>query len=280
VDLRVACSPDADDLFMMRALAEGKLDTGPYTFHIETAPTDRLNALGEGDDPPHVLAFSIGYYPRLAPRYQLLPHGGSLGEGYGPVLVSKSPGGLADWRGARVAIPGRSTTAWLVLQLALPGVVPVEIPIVPHERVFQALAADEVDAALLIHEGRLTYARRGLHALLDLGVWWAEQTGGLPLPLGGNGIRRDLGAHIAPVSHLLRRSIQWARAQHADTVDWLKAQGSALHETADLNTYLAMYANDRTLDYGPEGRRAIALLLERGAQAGLVPAVGEVDFAP
>lgn len=276
--IRVACSPDADDLFMMRALMEGLIDPGGYAFEIDTAPTDALNRMASGADAPEVCAISIAHLPRVNATYQLLPHGGSMGEGYGPVLITNEPMRAADLRGQRVAVPGLTTTAWATLRLMV-DVEPVVIPIVPYARVFEALRAGEVAAALIIHEGRLTFEDQGFHAIADLGVWWAEQTGGLPLPLGGNTIARRLGAHIGPVSDVLRRSIAHALADRDAAIEWLLARGSALRTPAAMSRYLDMYANARTLDYGPDGRAAIQTFFARTAAAGILDPV-TVDFAP
>lgn len=283
MDISLSVSPDADDLFMVRSLLEGLIPTGEYRFRITTSPTDALNQLGSGGAGPDVLAISIGHYPHVADRYQLLPHGGSVGEGYGPVVVAKRPGTLDDLHGARLAIPGTTTTAWLVLRLLLgTSRVPraTVVPISPHERVFEALDAGEVDYALLIHEGRLTYADRGLHAVVDIGEAWAARTGGQPLPLGGNVIRRGLGPeHIARISALLRQSIEYALTERDASIQWLLARGGALKTEAQVSRYLDMYANGRTLDYGADGRAAIVRLLGEAVSAGLVPPV-VVDFSP
>lgn len=279
--IRLAVSPDADDRFMVRALLEGLIPTAPYTFEVGESPTDALNRLASGAGGPEVVAISVAHWPRIADRYQLLPHGGSMGEGYGPVVVSRAP--LASLEGLRLAIPGLTTTAWLVLRIVRPGlrVVPVEVPIAPHERVFEALDRAEVDAALLIHEGRLTYEDRGLHLHLDLGLAWADRYGGLPLPLGANVIRRDLGpARIREVSALLRESIAHGLDHLDEAVDWLLARGGPLRTRERVRRYLAMYANARTLDYGLDGRKAIRLLFREAAYVGLVPEAPPVDFAP
>ena len=282
MDISLSVSPDADDLFMVRALLEGKLDTGPYRFHIDSSPTDALNRLASERDGPDVLAVSIAHYPHIADRYQLLPHGGSMGEGYGPVVVARTPDTPSALHERKLAIPGETTTAWLVLRLLLPeGVrpVPVTVPIAPHERVFEALGAGEVEFALLIHEGRLTYEARGLHKVLDLGEAWAHRTH-LPLPLGGNVIKRALGPeHIRRISALLRQSIAFALDDREASIDWLLQRGGALRTREEVSRYLAMYANARTLDYGEDGRQAIVWLIEQAAAAGLVPKV-PVDFAP
>lgn len=270
--ITVACSPDADDLFMMRALLDGRLDTGDLRFEVQTIETDALNRLAAGDG-PDVCAMSIAWYPKIAAHYQLLPHGGSMGEGYGPVVIAREPMSVGDLAGKRVAVPGLTTTAYAVLRWLAP-IQPVVVPITPYARIFDALRAGEVDAGLVIHEGRLTFEDEGFVKVVDIGEWWAENTG-LPLPLGGNAIRRSLGAErIAQTSALLRASIADGLAHRDDAIDWLLARGGALKTRARVDKYLSMYANHRTLDYGPEGRRGIAVLLDR---LGWHDAV---DFAP
>lgn len=282
--IRISCSPDADDLFMVRALLEGQIDTGDYRFEIGTSPTDALNRLAAGQEAPEVIALSIAHVPAVADRYLLLPHGGSLGEGYGPVVVSPQPATIDDLRGSRIGIPGLTTTAWLVLRLILgegADTEPVTIPIDPYSRIFEALRDGSIDHGLVIHEGRLTYAREGMHAVVDLGAWWAEATGGLPLPLGGNAIRRDLGpVAIAEISALLRASIAHALEHRDEAIAWLLARGGALDTPELVSEYLGMYANARTLDYGPEGRRGVEELFVRAAAAGLIEPVGQIDWAP
>lgn len=279
MQIRVRCSPDADDLFMMRALLEKRIDTGPYEFVIDTAPTDALNRIASGDDEPEVCAISIAHLPKIQHRYQLLPHGGSMGEGYGPVVVAREPMKLEELAGKRVGIPGLTTSAWATLQLIVPDLDPVVVPIVPYRGIFDALERGDIDAGLIIHEGRLTYEDLGFVRVVDLGEWWAEQTGGLPLPLGGNCIARSLGEHLQPVSDLLKASIAHALAEKDEAVQWLLKGDTALTTAAQLDRYLDMYANQRTLDYGPEGRRAIELFFERTAAAGILPPV-DVDYAP
>ncbi|MCB9693928.1 MAG: ABC transporter substrate-binding protein [Alphaproteobacteria bacterium] len=280
MQIRVRCSPDADDLFMMRALLEGHLDTGPYTFVVDTAPTDALNRLASGDDSPEVCAISIAHLPFIAERYQLLPHGGSMGEGYGPVVVAKQPMSPGDLVGRRVGIPGTTTSAWATLQFVVPELTPVVVPIVPYRGIFDALEKGEVDAGLLIHEGRLTYEEMGLAKVVDLGEWWAAHTGGLPLPLGGNAIARRLGPeHIGRISGLLRASIAHALGARDEAIAWLLQGDTALRTPEKLSEYLDMYANGRTLDYGPDGREAIERFLAETSAAGILPPV-TVDYAP
>ncbi|MBX2798114.1 MAG: hypothetical protein KTR31_10605 [Myxococcales bacterium] len=285
--IRISCSPDADDLFMMRALLEQRIDTGPYRFEIGTSPTDALNRLAAGKEAPEVIALSIAHYPAVSDRYLLLPHGGSLGEGYGPVVVSdptaQRVGSIADLRTATIGVPGLTTTAWLVLRLILGPdhqARPVVIPIEPPSRIFEAVRDGEVDAGLVIHEGRLTFADEGTVSVVDLGVWWAEQTGGLPLPLGGNAIRRDLGPEVvAEVSDLLRQSIAHGLEHRDEAIAWLMRRGTALGSEAQIGEYLDMYANQRTLDYGPEGRQGVEELFRRAVAADLLQGPVEVEWA-
>ena len=269
---------------MVRALLEQRIDTGDVRFEIGTSPTDALNRLAEGGDAPEVLAISVAHYPAIADRYQLLPHGGSLGEGYGPVVVAKHPGSVADLRGKRIGVPGLTTTAWMVLQLIVgpdADIQPVVIPIEPYNRIFDAVRSGEVDMGLVIHEGRLTYEAEGTHAVVDLGEWWAEQTGGLPLPLGGNVISRSLGEPlIREVSGYLRASIAHALEHREDAIAWLLARDGALKTREQVSKYLSMYANQRTLDYGTEGRAGVEALFQRAAEAGLLAPVPAVDWAP
>ena len=283
--LQCSISPDADDLFMFRALLLGLIDKDGLDFEIDTADTDALNRAAKGTGAlPAVSAISIAWYPRLAADWQLLPHGGSVGRNYGPVLVA--PAGnrgipqLSDLRGRRIAVPGTSTTAFTVLRLMLPDFEPVVVPIVPPERVFQTLDKGEVDAALLIHEGRLVFRERGLGQVADIGRWWFQETG-LPLPLGGNVIRRDLGAAlVARASDRIRASIAHGLANRADAIAWLLQRGGPLQTSEAVDHYLSLYANADSLDYGEDGRRAIQLLLEKGAAAGILPRCPPVDFAP
>ena len=273
----VQCSPDADDLFMMRALSEGLLDTGDWRFEIDTSPTDALNALASGDG-PDVCAISIAHYPAVARHYQLLPHGGSMGERYGPVVIAPDALSLADLQGKRVGVPGVTTTAWTTLRMMV-DVQPVVVPISPYQRIFDALRHGAVDAGLIIHEGRLTYEAEGFRKVVDLGGWWAEQTGGLPLPLGGNAIRRDLGEPaIRAISSLLRLSIAHALEHRDEAIAWLLARRGALKTVAQMEEYLRMYANERTLDYGEDGREAVRRYLARAAELGLLEPA-EVDFS-
>jgi len=280
--ISLAYSVDTDDAFMFHALGSGGISNPGLTFSHRRADTAELNRLalsGAAD----VVAISAGLYPRVAAGYQMLPHGASVGRGFGPVVVSKhayAPGELA---GRRVGIPGLSTTAWMVLRLIEPRVVPVEIPITPFGGIFDAVETGEVDAALLIHEGRLIYPERGLRLVVDLGVWWQEEVG-LPLPLGVNVIRRALGPPLVrQVSDLLRRSIRWALENRPALIAALAAQAvegaanlgdPALANPALIDNYLSLYANADTLEMPQDARRGLEELFRREAQD------VRIDWAP
>ena len=280
--ISLAYSVDADDAFMFHALRAGGVDTRGLDFTHRRGDTSELNALalaGEVD----VVAISAGAYPAVAGKYLLLPHGASVGRGFGPVLVARQPMALADLAGRRVGIPGLSTTAWLVLRQMQPGLLPVVVPIAPFGRIFECLDAGSIDAALLIHEGRLLYESRGYARIAEIGQWW-QATTGLPLPLGVNVIRRGLGAEtIAAVSAVLRDSIAYALDHRDEVIRVLAAEKRgepALAETALLDRYLGMYANQDTRAMAPDVRRAIEFLFDRAVKAGLLPAGCSIDWAP
>ena len=281
--LRLAFSPDSDDLFMFWPLLHGRVDTGDYRFEHERVDTESLNRRALAGD-LDVVAISIATYPAVAKDYLLLPHGGSVGRGYGPVVVSRDAAPLASFAAKSIAVPGAGTTAYLVLRLLLPEFRPVFLPIQPYDRVFRALRDNEVEAALLIHEGRLTYEREGFARVAELGEAWGKLTGGLPLPLGGNVIRRTLGDQIiADVSRLLREGIRYALGHRDELIaELLRAETRAdlqLDRTM-LDRYLAMYANADTLDYPPDARRGVEELFLRGERAGFLPGgSGQIDWA-
>ncbi|HEX3905697.1 MAG TPA: MqnA/MqnD/SBP family protein [Polyangia bacterium] len=280
--ISLAYSVDADDAFMFHALRAGAIDTGGLTFTHRRDHTAALNQLAI-DGATDVVAVSLGVYPAIAARYQLLPHGASVGRGYGPVVVAPRPLTPADLAGRRVGIPGATTTAWLVLRLIAPEAIGVEIPIAPFNRIFDALAAGEVDAALLIHEGRLLYPARGLHLCADLGVFWLERTG-LPLPLGVNVIRRGLGDElVARVSGILRSSIAWALANRAQMIALIAAEDrgdKALSDKTLIDNYLKLYANGDTAAIADDARRAVDVLFGEARAAGLLPDDAPADWAP
>jgi 1,4-dihydroxy-6-naphthoate synthase len=280
--IRIAFSPDSDDIFMFWALLSGRIDSEGLVFEAERADTETLNAraaAGELD----VVAVSVARYAAIAHDYLLLRHGMSVGRGYGPVVVAKTARELASLEGARIGVPGLRTTAYLVLRLLLPRFEPVVVPISPYARSFEAVRRGEVDAALLIHEGRLTYEREGFARVCDLGEGWAQLTGGLPLPLGGNAIRRGLGPElVAKVSRLCEASIAWALAHRSEAIDALLAAESRTDLALDramLDRYLAMYANGDTLAPPGDVERAIKELFTRAHAAGLLAAVPHVELA-
>jgi 1,4-dihydroxy-6-naphthoate synthase len=267
--IHVAHSPDSDDAFMFYALAAGKLDTGDLRYEHELSDIESLNRRALTAD-LEVSAVSIHAYAHLHRTYALLASGSSMGDGYGPRLVSKSPA-PADpreaLRGLRVGIPGTLTTAALALRLYQPAVTEV---IIPFDQIEDAVHRGAVDVGLLIHEGQLTYADDGLHLWEDLGAWWGRETG-LPLPLGGNVVRRDLGPAVtAQVARDLRASIEYALAHRRPALEHAKQFNRGIGDER-TDTFVGMYVNAWTVDYGPRGREAVQLLLDRAFDAGLIP---------
>jgi 1,4-dihydroxy-6-naphthoate synthase len=280
--ISLAYSVDADDAFMFHALRAGGVDTRGLAFSHRRGDTSELNALA-GAGEIDVVAISAGAFPGVADKYLLLPHGASVGRGFGPVLVAREPMALSDLAGRRIGIPGQSTTAWLVLRQMQPGLLPVVVPIAPFGRIFECLDDGSIDAALLIHEGRLIYESRGYARVAELGEWWQAETG-LPLPLGVNVIRRRLGPErIALVSAVLRDAIAYALDHRDEVIRAIAAEKrgeAALAETALLDRYLAMYANEDTRAMASDARRAIEVLFDRAAKAGLLPAGCSIEWAP
>ena len=272
--IHVAHSPDSDDAFMFFALAKGHVDTKGFEFVHVLSDIETLNRAAF-DGKYEVTAISIHAYAHLHDRYILLPHGASMGSNYGPVVVTRTDGPDA-LDGVRVAIPGTLTTAYLALKLYRPD---ADTVVMPFDQIQEAVARGDVDAGLLIHEGQLTYADEGLKKIVDLGEWWATETGGLPLPLGGNVIRRDLGpGTIKPVSALLHESISYGLAHRTEALDYAMQFGRGL-DRAKADRFVGMYVNDLTLDYGDQGRAAVRLLLDRAYQAGIIPHPVAVEFA-
>src|SRR6266852_5113092 len=272
--ITVGHSPDPDDAFMFYALAHDKIDTGDLAFRHELQDIETLNrrALkGELD----VSAVSIHAYAFLLDKYALLPTGCSMGDRYGPMVIARKPMTVGDLAKVKIAVPGTMTTAFLTLRLLLPGGFAYEV--VPFDEIIDAVSAGKFDAGLIIHEGQLTFQNQGLHLIVDLGVWWQEKTG-LPLPLGGNVVRRDLGTDtIRQISRLLKESIRYALDHRSDALDY------ALRYARDMDKELAdqfvgMYVNDWTLDYGPRGREAVRRLLDEGHKAGVIPSPVAVEF--
>ncbi len=271
--ITIAHSPDADDAFMFYALAQGKLRDPELEWVHVLEDIQSLNARalrGEYE----VTAVSFHAYAYLADRYALLPHGASMGEGYGPMVVAKEPWTPADLHGRRIAIPGTLTTAFLVLRLWNPQ---LEHVVIPFDQIIDAVQEGQADAGLIIHEGQVTYASLGLHKIVDLGEWWLKETG-LPLPLGGNVIRKDLGpAMMRRVSGLLRESIRYALAHREEALRYAMQFGRDMDE-GQADRFVGMYVNDLTLEYGERGRAAVRRLLADGFAHGLIPHKVEPEF--
>ncbi|MBL8997097.1 MAG: ABC transporter substrate-binding protein [Gemmatimonadetes bacterium] len=271
--IRVAHSPDSDDAFMFYALATDKVDTEGLTYVHELQDIESLNQRAMRGE-LEVTAVSIHAYADIADRYALLPSGASMGDRYGPRLVAREPMTKAQVAGKRIAVPGLKTSAYLALRLYEPR---FEAVVIPFDQIEQAVADGKVDIGLLIHEGQLTFGDLGLHLIADLGEWWFEETG-LPLPLGGNVIRKDFGqAMMKKISRHLHASIAYALNHREDALDHAMQYARGL-DRSKADTFVGMYVNDWTLDYGERGREAIRLFLERGAQAGIVRRDVKVEF--
>ena len=269
--IRIGHSPDSDDAFMFYALAKGLIPTDPYEIvHvIEDIETLNQRALAAELE---VTAISVHAYAYVAKDYAFMPCGASIGDQYGPLVVSKAP--IDTLAGKRIAIPGKMTTAYLTLSLFEPE---FEAETRPFDKILDAVQQDEVDAGLIIHEGQLTYAREGLHKVIDLGEWWYEETG-LPLPLGANVIRRDLGPEkIREITALLKQSIQYSLEHRERGLAYAMTYARDM-ETALADKFVGMYVNDYTLDYGEKGRAGVQELLQRGSTAGIIPHRVDVDF--
>lgn len=272
--IRVAHSPDSDDAFMFYALAHQLIDTGDYRFEHVLSDIETLNQKAF-DGCYEVTAVSIHAYAYLDEKYALLSSGASMGDGYGPILVAAEPMSAEDLQGKTVAVPGKLTSAALILKMWHPG---LQTRIMDFDAVGPAVLAGEVDAGVIIHEGQLTWKDDGLSNLLDFGVWWAEQSGGLPLPLGGNVVRRDLGEKvITEVSALLKASIEYSLSHRREALDYALEYGRGLaREKADR--FVGMYVNELTVDYGDRGRNAVRLFLEKAYGSDLIPKIPRLDF--
>ena len=289
--LRIGHSPDPDDAFMWYPLADfpngtgpggatmvPRIDTGPYRFVHVLEDIQSLNQRCEKGD-LEVTALSMHQYPFVADKYALTSCGSSMGDGYGPLVVAGKALTVADLPRVKIAVPGKRTTAFLALALLLreAGVKKFDYEVVPFDQVLPAVAAGKFDAGLIIHEGQLTYGEQKLHKVVDLGAWWT-QTRGLPLPLGANAIRRDLGPErMGAVCGVLKRSIEYALAHRAEAVGYALQFGRGMASNL-ADQFVGMYVNQWTLDYGPRGRAAVRALLAQGAAAGLTPDPGPIDF--
>ncbi|MFY9559463.1 MAG: MqnA/MqnD/SBP family protein [Terriglobales bacterium] len=272
-EITVAHSPDSDDAFMFYGLATNKVRVSGLRFTHTLCDIETLNQKAQ-EGVYDVTAVSFHAYPYIQDDYALMSCGGSVGEGYGPMIVSPRPFSQTEIKKQKIAVPGKLTSAYLALQLFAPG---IEVEVVPFDQIIPEVLAGKYEAGLIIHEGQLTYSKAGLQRVVDLGKWWQRVTG-LPLPLGGNAIRRALGAEtIASVSQALRDSIQYA-IDHRD-----EALSYAMQFARDLDTQLAdkfvgMYVNERTLDYGEDGREAVRRLLDMGHKAGIIPHTPRVEW--
>ena len=291
--LRLGHSPDPDDAFMFYALAKNKFPTAPYRFEHVLQDIQTLNQRAMKGE-LEITAISIHAYPYVAEKYALTSCGSSMGDKYGPMVIAKRPMSIEELKGKKIAIPGELTTAFLALQLCLGKARRVgtahhdnqkvgsahptfEYEVVHFDQIPKHVRDGKADAGLIIHEGQLTYKQSGLHLVVDLGVWWHEKTD-LPLPLGGNCIRRDLGDRgMREVTGILKKSIEYSLEHRAEAVEYALQFGRDLDRKL-ADQFVGMYVNQWTLDYGPRGREAISLLLKRGAQAGLVPDIGQIDY--
>jgi 1,4-dihydroxy-6-naphthoate synthase len=274
-EVTIAHSPDSDDAFMFYALATNRVRSPGIHYSHTLCDIETLNRKArEGDGFYDVTAISFHAYPYIQDKYALLPSGGSVGEGYGPMIVAKRPFSESEIKTKRIAVPGTLTTAYLVLRLYAPD---VETEVVPFDQIIPQVLSGKYEAGLIIHEGQLTFDKSGLHRIVDMGKWWQRETG-LPLPLGGNAIRRSLGTELmSTVSSALRESIQYALNHREEALGYAMQFARELdNQTAD--TFVGMYVNERTLDYGPDGREAVRRLLDRGYQAGVIPVEARVDF--
>jgi 1,4-dihydroxy-6-naphthoate synthase len=272
-EITVAHSPDSDDAFMFYGLATNKVRVPGLRFTHTLCDIETLNRKAQ-EGVYDVTAISFHAYPYIQEHYALLPSGGSVGDGYGPMIVATRAFTQTEVKKKRIAVPGKLTTAYLALKLFSPG---VEVEVVPFDQIIPQVLEGKFEAGLIIHEGQLTYSKAGLHRIVDLGKWWQKVTG-LPLPLGGNAIRRALGPQLMlSVGAALRDSIQYA-LDHRD-----EALAYAMQFARDLDSQLAdkfvgMYVNERTLDYGPDGREAVRRLLDMGHKAGIIPHPAKVEF--
>jgi 1,4-dihydroxy-6-naphthoate synthase len=278
--LRLAYSPDADDAFMFRAAIEGLIDTEGLAFLPVTSDTQNLNDMADRDE-VDISAISVAAYPYLADRFVMFGHGGSVGMGYGPVIVAREGFPVEELNAKLIATPGARTTAHLITKLIAPDARMTTVPITPYEAIFDAIASGSVDAGIIIHEGRLTYELHGLVKIVDLGEWWMGETG-LPLPLGANVIRRSLGPEVlARASRVMQRSIRWALDHREEMIAFLISHIHRPDEVATpelLDRYLGMYANEETYEYSEASLRGVQAVIDRGVEAGVIAERVEVEF--
>ncbi len=275
IPIRIAHSPDSDDAFMFYALTQGLLDVEGLAVEHVLADIESLNQAAF-ESTYEITALSLHGYAHLADRYALMPSGASFGDGYGPVVVSREAVGREGLAGVEVAIPGELTTAHLALRLWQPA---VETRVVAFDRILDEVAGGAVAAGVVIHEGQLTYGDQGLAAVVDLGAWWRDETGG-PLPLGANGIRKDLPADLQRrLCRLLRQSIDYALEHRDEALGYARRYARGIEDDAERSDrFVGMYVNHWTQEYGEAGRRAVQQLLDRGFEAGLIPRRVEAEY--
>ena len=275
IRINIGHSPDPDDAFMFHALANDKIPTGRYEFTHTLQDIETLNhrALrGELE----LTAVSLHGYAYITDQYALCACGASMGDNYGPMVVARQAGPIESLHGKTIAVPGTLTTAFLALKLLLGDRFKYEVH--PFDEILNLVEAGKVDAGLIIHEGQLTYSNQGLKLIVDLGRWWYDETGGLPLPLGGNAIRRDLGPQaMLEVTALLKQSIQYGLAHREAALQHAMKYGRDL-DHAKTDRFVGMYVNDWTVDFGPRGREAVRLLLRRGYESGIIPRLVVPEF--
>jgi len=273
-EIKIAHSPDSDDAFMFYCLATNKVRVPGYRFHHTLTDIETLNHRAMSDAFYDVTAISFHAYPYVQEQYAIMACGGSMGDSYGPMIVAPKKYSLDEVKKLRIAVPGILTSAYLALKLVAPD---IQTEVVPFDRIIPAVNAGEFDAGLIIHEGQLTYGDSGLNKILDLGLWWHEKTG-LPLPLGANAIKRSLGDEAMRITtQALRDSIQHALDHREAALEYAMQFARDL-DPAMANKFVGMYVNDRTLDYGADGRKAIKLMLDMGYDAGIIPHKAKVDF--
>jgi 1,4-dihydroxy-6-naphthoate synthase len=273
-EISIAHSPDSDDAFMFYGLATNKVRVPGFKFSHTLTDIETLNHKAINEAFYDVTAISFHAYPYLQDNYTIMACGGSMGDGYGPMIVAPRKLTLDEVKKTRIAVPGTLTSAYLTLKLFAPD---IETVTLPFDEIIPAVVAGEFDAGLIIHEGQLTYANDGLVKLLDLGQWWREETG-LPLPLGGNAVRRSLGTEtILTTTNALRDSIQHALDNRDAALEYAMQFARDLDPTL-ANRFVGMYVNERTLDYGPDGRIAIQKILDMGFERGIIPHRSKVDF--
>jgi 1,4-dihydroxy-6-naphthoate synthase len=273
-EITIAHSPDSDDAFMFYGLASQKVPTDGIKVNqvlkdIQSLNVDAINGVYE------VSAISFAAYPEVASKYALMPCGASMGDNYGPMVVAKRPLSMQDLETVKLAIPGKLTTAYLAMRLYQPK---LNVVVMPFDKILQAVKAGEVDAGLIIHEGQLTYEQQGLTKIVDLGQWWYELTGGLPLPLGGNVVRKDLGPEMMKTAtKLLQGSIRYSLDHRAEALEYAMQYARDLHKQ-QADKFVGMYVNELTVDYGEKGKKALRLLFAMAHEKGIIPQKIEPEF--